>query len=145
MDKETMKMKDRKNWIETMKDTAYLCLEAILESLTFKLFILLSLLFIILFFIAKSDYGCLYTNTTEGTVYDKKIINAEVNNSVFSTNYIPTRYQLYIVQKFEINGKIYEKTAKYDVPEDIYRIYSIGDWFDSQSPWKLGVVGEKEE
>lgn len=68
MDKETMKMKDRKNRIETMKDTAYLCLEVILESLTFKLFILWSLLFIILFFIAKSDYGCLYTNTTEGQV-----------------------------------------------------------------------------
>ena len=49
-----------------------------------------------------------------------------------NTEYIATQYRLYITAECEINGEVITVEKYYDVPVDVYREYSVGDYFDSQ-------------
>lgn len=106
--KKIIKMKNKKNWINS-----------ILESVSFWIFV----------WFIYDDYD-LFKTPSEGTVFDKKIIYPEMD-------YIPARYKLYIVGESQI-------WAMYEVPEDVYYMYSIGDWFDSENLGKIKAAEEKE-
>lgn len=82
-----------------------------------------------------------------GTIYDKEIVNSETVDGggfIYSSGkpgyyfggdkeYIPTRYRIHISFEYDYNGKKYQGTKYYDVSEEIYISYSIGDYFDSKN------------
>ena len=47
-------------------------------------------------------------------------------------SYVPTVYRIYIRGEFEYEGKTHQGNNSFDVSEDIYNSYNIGDYFDSK-------------
>ena len=47
--------------------------------------------------------------------------------------YVPTVYRIHISADFEYNGETYQGNNYFDVSEDIYNSYNIGDYFDSEN------------
>lgn len=74
---------------------------------------------------------------TDGIIYEKEILNGETRRtSLYSVEYFPTRYRLYVTNEIDYIGKKVQKKTHFDVSEGTYYMYSIGDWFDSQNPRK---------
>jgi hypothetical protein len=90
--------------------------------------------------IGSISYGLeLYTGADiylkEGTIYKKEVINGELRERAYGNMaYIPTRYRIHICDEVEKRGRIYEKKNFFDVTEETYSCYEVGDWFDSQNP-----------
>ena len=68
----------------------------------------------------KSDGGLVYYNGKFGYGFN--------NNK----SYVPTVYRIYIRGEFEYEGKTHQGNNSFDVSEDIYNSYNIGDYFDSK-------------
>lgn len=66
----------------------------------------------------------------DGTIYKKEILPEEVR----LYKYIPMRYRIYIENNVEVHERVINKKAYYDVTEETFSMYSIGDWFDAQNP-----------
>lgn len=100
--------------------------------------VVLSVLFICLIFVNSAIYNKEQENQkiTDGIIYDMEIINGETRRYIYSEEYIPTRYRIYVTKE--------QKKDYFDVSEDTYYMYSIGDWFDSQNPRKLESLKKKQ-
>ncbi len=97
-----------------------------------RIWAILSALFICLLCVETEMYNEAQENKkiTDGIIYDMEIINGETRSYIrFPDVYISTRYRLYVTKE--------ERKAYFDVSEDTYCMYSIGDWFDSQNPRKV--------
>lgn len=71
----------------------------------------------------------------EGTIYKKEVINGELRKGAYGNmSYIPTRYRIHIRDKVKKRERTYEKKSFFDVTEETYSCYEVGDWFDSQNP-----------
>lgn len=95
-------------------------------------------------------------NITAGVITDKEIINGHTKSSggiVYydgkvgynfnnNKNYVPTVYRIYISAEFEYDGKTHQGNNYFDVSEDVYNSYSIGDYFDSKN---LSGISEQPE
>lgn len=89
--------------------------------------------------IGSISYGLgMYTGADihlkEGTIYKKEVINGELRKGVYDMTYIPTRYRIHICDEVEKRERTYEKKSFFDVTEETYSCYEVGDWFDSQNP-----------
>lgn len=85
-------------------------------------------------------------NVTAGIITDKEIINGHTKSSggmgyydgkvgySFNNNksYVPTVYRIHISAEFEYNGETHQGHNYFDVSEDVYNSYNIGDYFDSK-------------
>lgn len=69
---------------------------------------------------------------TEGVITDKKIENGKVTGNIFTQSYVPTTYRIYVTNDYKFEDKVYTGEVYFEVNEDIYNSYSIGEWFDSQ-------------
>ena len=81
-----------------------------------------------------------------GIITDKEIINGHTENGAgvgyydgkvgynFNNNksYVPTIYRIHISAEFEYKGETYKDSNYFDVSEDVYNSYAIGDYFDSK-------------
>ena len=101
----------------------------------------LSLIFIIIFVIIAvilflfigyeiTERTGYYIRIEDGTIYKKEILPEEVTGF----RYIPMRYRIHIENNVEVYGNVIDKKNYYDVTEEIYSMYSVGDWFDIQNP-----------
>ena len=77
-----------------------------------------------------------------GYIYDKKI--AYVNSSIFRE--ANTEYRLY-VKGNDVVPLLQEVTVKryFTVSEEVYNLYNIGDYFDSQNPKALSEQNVRDE
>ena len=85
--------------------------------------------------------------TSSGIISDKEIVNGKVSSSgglIYANGqpgyflggnetYIPTIYRIHITFEYEYDDTMFEGTKYYDVSEDIYLSYDVGDFFDSQN------------
>lgn len=97
------------------------------------------------------DKGISYTlkesaSVTAGVITDKEIINGHTKSGggmgyydgkvgySFNNNksYVPTVYRIHISAEFEYNGETHQGHNYFDVSEDVYNSYNIGDYFDSK-------------
>lgn len=95
-------------------------------------------------------------SVSAGIISDKEIINGHTANGGgigyydgkvgynFNNNksYIPTIYRIHISAEFEYEGETQQGSNYFDVSEDIYNFYNIGDYFDSRD--LLGYAKEDE-
>lgn len=86
-------------------------------------------------------------NVTAGVITDKEIINGHTKSSGgivyydgkvgynFNNNksYVPTVYRIHISAEFEYDGKTHQGSNYFDVSEDVYNSYNVGDYFDSKN------------
>ena len=96
--------------------------------------------------VEKADYDAV-AHISAGVITDKEIINGHTKSSggmiyyngqagySFNANktYVPTVYRIHISADFEYNGETYQGNNYFDVSEDIYNSYNIGDYFDSEN------------
>lgn len=85
-------------------------------------------------------------SVTAGVITDKEIINGHTKSSVgmgyydgkvgynFNNNksYVPTVYRIHISAEFEYDGETHQGSNYFDVSEDVYNSYNVGDYFDSK-------------
>lgn len=85
-------------------------------------------------------------SVSAGIITDKEIINGHTESGAgigyydgkvgynFNNNksYVPTVYRIYISAEFEYKGETHQGSNYFDVSEDIYNSYNIGDYFDSK-------------
>lgn len=102
-------------FFEKMKRNIYILIAYIL---TVVLLLLYVLLFVLMNYFQSK-------RTDQRWVYQKEIIyeNAPI-------------YRLYIRNEMKSNGNVSEKSNFFNVSKEIYLLYSVGDWFDSQDPWE---------
>lgn len=81
-----------------------------------------------------------------GIITDKEIINGHTESGAgigyydgkvgysFNNNksYVPTVYRIHISAEFEYNGETHQGSNYFDVSEDVYNFYNVGDYFDSK-------------
>lgn len=81
-----------------------------------------------------------------GIITDKEIINGHTESGAgigyydgkvgysFNNNksYVPTVYRIHISAEFEYNGETHQGSNYFDVSEDVYNSYNVGDYFDSK-------------
>lgn len=93
-------------------------------------------------------------SVSAGIITDKEIINGHTKSSggmlyhngkigySFNGNksYVPTVYRIHISAEFEYDGETHQGHNYFDVSEDVYNSYNIGDYFDSKD--LLGHSGE---
>lgn len=93
-------------------------------------------------------------SVSAGIITDKEIINGHTKSSGgmvyhngkfgyrFNGNqsYVPTVYRIHISAEFEYDGETHQGHNYFDVSEDVYNSYNIGDYFDSKD--LLGHSGE---
>lgn len=86
------------------------------------------------------------TSVSAGIITDKEIINGHTAGGAgvgyydgkvgynFNSNksYVPTVYRIHISAEFEYKGETYQGSNYFDVSEDVYNSYTIGDYFDSK-------------
>lgn len=80
-----------------------------------------------------------HTNSSGGMVYYDGKVGYNFNNN---KNYVPTVYRIHISAEFEYDGKTHQGNNYFDVSEDVYNSYSIGDYFDSKN---LSGISEQPE
>ena len=95
------------------------------------------------------DEGISYNSkasVSAGVITDKEIINGHTKSSggmvyhdgkvgySFNGNksYVPTVYRIHISAEFEYDGETHQGSNYFDVSEDVYNSYNIGDYFDSK-------------
>ncbi|MCM1529783.1 MAG: hypothetical protein NC093_07285 [Alistipes sp.] len=85
-------------------------------------------------------------SVSAGIITDKEIINGHTAGGAgvgyydgkvgysFNGNksYVPTVYRIHISAEFEYDGETHQGSNHFDVSEDVYNSYSIGDYFDSK-------------
>ncbi len=85
-------------------------------------------------------------SVSAGIITDKEIINGHTvggagvgyydgkvgYNYNGNKNYVPTVYRIHISAEFEYKGETYQGSNYFDVSEDVYNSYAIGDYFDSK-------------
>lgn len=95
-------------------------------------------------------------SVSAGIITDKEIINGHTKSGGgmgyydgkvgynFSNNksYVPTVYRIHISAEFEYNGETHQGNSYFDVSEDIYNFYNIGDYFDSKDLLGYSKNGE---
>ena len=88
----------------------------------------------------------LQSSISAGIITDKEIINGHTKSSggivyyggkvgySFNNNksYVPTVYRIHISAEFEYNGETHQGSNYFDVSEDVYNSYNVGDYFDSK-------------
>lgn len=62
-------------------------------------------------------------SVTAGFITDKEIING---------HYVPTVYRIHISAGFEYDGETHQGSNYFNVSEDVYNSYNVGDYFDSK-------------
>lgn len=86
-------------------------------------------------------------SVTAGIITDKEIINGHTKsgggigyyggkvgyNFNGSESYVPTVYRIHISAEFEYDGKTHQGSNYFDVSEDVYNSYNVGDYFDSKN------------
>lgn len=91
------------------------------------------------------SHNAIIDDVSAGTVSDKEIVNGHKTGGggvIYSNgqlgyyyggdkDYVPTRYRLHITFEYEYEGETYQGTKYYDVSEEVYLAYEIGDYFDS--------------
>lgn len=82
-----------------------------------------------------------------GIITDKEIINGHTESGAgvgyydgkvgynFNNNkgYVPTVYRIHISAEFEYDGETHQGSNHFDVSEDVYNSYNVGDYFDSKN------------
>lgn len=114
------------------------------------------LLMIIAFFGAKSlasitgnyiSRSRIINSISAGTICDKEIVNSTTSGGggiVLGGSspgiilggdeaYIPTRYRLHISFEYEYEGDVCKGSKFFEVSEETYLAYNIGDYFDSHN------------
>ena len=95
--------------------------------------------------VEKADYDAV-AHISAGVITDKEIINGHTKSSggmvyhdgkvgySFNGNksYVPTVYRIHISAEFEYDGETHQGSNYFDVSEDVYNSYNIGDYFDSK-------------
>lgn len=95
-------------------------------------------------------------SVTAGVITDKEIINGHTKSGggmgyydgkvgySFNNNksYVPTVYRIHISAEFEYDGETHQGSNYFDVSEDIYNFYNIGDYFDSKDLLGYSKNGE---
>lgn len=66
-------------------------------------------------------------SVSAGIITDKEIINGHAYKA-----YVPTAYRIHISAEFEYKGETYQDSNYFDVSENVYNSYAIGDYFDSK-------------
>lgn len=101
-----------------------------------------------------NTHKAIIEEVSAGTISDKEIVNGETvggggfiyinGNPGFyfggDKEYVPTRYRIHISFEYEYDGKKYQGTKYYDVSEEVYISYNIGDYFDSKNFEKIEVT-----
>ena len=86
-------------------------------------------------------------SVSAGIITDKEIINGHTESGAgigyydgkvgynFNNNksYVPTVYRIHISAEFEHNGETHQGSNYFDVSEDVYNSYNVGDYFDSKN------------
>lgn len=99
-------------------------------------------------------HNAILEEVSAGTIYDKEIVNGETvggGGFIYSNGkpgyylggekeYIPTRYRIHISFEYDYDGKKYQGAKYYDVSEEVYTSYSIGDYFDSKNFEKTEIA-----
>lgn len=94
--------------------------------------------------VEKQDYDEM-AHISAGVITDKEVINAHTKSSggmvyyngkagySFNANktYVPTAYRIHISAEFEYEGETHQGNNYFDVSEDVYNSYNVGDYFDS--------------
>lgn len=100
------------------------------------------------------SHNAVIEEISAGTISDKEIINGETVNGggfIYSNGkpgyylggdkeYIPTRYRLHITFEYEYKDEKYQGTKYFDVSEEVYLAYRIGDYFDSKDFEKTEIT-----
>ncbi len=85
-------------------------------------------------------------SVSAGVITDKEIINGHAAGGAgigyydgkvgynFNNNkgYVPTVYRIHISAEFEYDGETHQGSNYFDVSEDVYNSYNVGDYFDSK-------------
>ncbi len=79
-------------------------------------------------------------SVSAGIITDKEIINghtesdARIGYGYYYENksYVPTVYRIHISAEFEYDGETHQGSNYFDVSEDVYNSYNVGDYFDSK-------------
>lgn len=101
-----------------------------------------------------NSHKAIIEEVSAGTISDKEIVNGETvggGGFIYSNGnpgfyfggdkeYVPTRYRIHISFEYEYDGKKYPGTKYYDVSEEVYISYNIGDYFDSKNFEKIEVT-----
>ena len=88
----------------------------------------------------------LQSSISAGIITDKEIINGHSESGAgigyhdrkggynFNNNksYVPTVYRIHISAEFEYDGETHQGSNYFDVSEDVYNSYNVGDYFDSK-------------
>lgn len=86
-------------------------------------------------------------SVTAGIITDKEIINGHTKsgggmgyydgkvgyNFNGNKSYVPTVYRIHISAEFEYDGETHQGSNYFDVSEDVYNSYNVGDYFDSKN------------
>ena len=64
-----------------------------------------------------------------GVVYYDGKVGYNFNNG---KSYVPTVYRIHISAEFEYDGETHQGSNYFDVSEDVYNSYNVGDYFDSK-------------
>lgn len=100
------------------------------------------------------SHNAIIDDVSAGTVSDKEIVNGHTTGGggvIYSNGqpgyyyggdkeYVPTRYRLHITFEYEYEGEMYQGTKYYDVSEEVYLAYEIGDYFDSHDFERIEIT-----
>lgn len=101
-----------------------------------------------------NSHKAIIEEVSAGTISDKEIVNGETvggGGFIYSNEnpgfyfggdkeYVPTRYRIHISFEYDYDGKKYQGTKYYDVSEEVYISYNIGDYFDSKNFEKIEIT-----
>ena len=80
-----------------------------------------------------------------GIITEKEIRNGQQVIGIFSSGYRPTEYRLHVRINYEFDGERIEGSKFFSVPFEVYQLYSVGDFFDSENIEEGTTEGEKNE
>lgn len=106
-----------------------------------------------------ASHNSVIDTISSGIVSNKEIVNSEViggGGLVYNDGktgyyydddkqYIPTRYRIHITFEYEYEGETYQGSKYYDVSDDIYCSYNIGDYFDTKNLTRIEVTSTVSE
>lgn len=76
------------------------------------------------------DYNQLKSSVSAGEIVGKKTKNGYTG--IFK-GYIPVRYFFEVEWKYEKDGEVTVESKDFEVEQDVYLAYDIGDYYDSQN------------
>lgn len=109
---------------------------------------------------SNSSHQSIIDDISSGTISNKEIVNNEIIGGIGAPvyidgktgyyydddkQYIPTRYRIHITFEYEYKGEKYQGSKYYDVSDEIYCSYNIGDYFDTKNLTRIEVTSTVSE